>query len=353
MSGTGGRLRIGKGSKGFWKYSAGVTWASPGLELNDLGYMRMADDIQQENQISYLINKPVSIFNSYTITLEQFNSWNFRGTYLGSGSHLNFTSQFKNNWNFASNLIFHSSGSDTRKLRGGPSLIMPYRLMTSAGISTDASKNLVGTFGGRFEKGGDNSFSTYSIQSEISYRPLKALKLSVAANYSENADDLQYVSTLTNTSGNKYILGTIDQKTLGLTFRVDVNITPELSIQYYGSPFVSKGEYSEFRRIAEPSADQYSARFIDYTAVNKTGGLVFLDPVNIIPDPDFNFYQFRSNLVAKWEYRLGSFIYFVWSVDRTGSINSAKDSLGKSFGMLEDAFPNNIFLIKLNYWFSL
>ena len=26
-----------------------------------------------------------------------------------------------------------------------------------------------------------------------------------------------------------------------------------------------------------------------------------------IDNPDFNFHEFRSNLVAKWEYRLGSF----------------------------------------------
>ncbi len=125
LSGTGGKLRIGKGSKGFWRYSTGVTWASPGLDLNDLGYMRMADDINQENEISYMINQPVSIFHSYTISLEQFNSWNFRGTYLGSGGHLNFNSEFTNNWSFNGNFIFHSSGPDTRILRGGPDLLLP------------------------------------------------------------------------------------------------------------------------------------------------------------------------------------------------------------------------------------
>ena len=38
-----------------------------------------------------------------------------------------------------------------------------------------------------------------------------------------------------------------------------------------------------------------------------------------IADPDFNFHEFRSNLVAKWEYRLGSFIYLVWSSEKSGS----------------------------------
>ena len=72
-----------------------------------------------------------------------------------------------------------------------------------------------------------------------------------------------------------------------------------------------------------------------------------------IKDPDFNFFQFRSNLVAKWEYRLGSFIYFVWSSDRSGNSQDGNGTVNDSFHNLWEAFPNNIFLIKLNYWFTL
>lgn len=76
-------------------------------------------------------------------------------------------------------------------------------------------------------------------------------------------------------------------------------------------------------------------------------------PVVILRNPDFNFHQFRSNLVAKWEYRLGSYICFVWSSERTGRNSLANSSFGDSYGYLGDGFPSNIFLVKLNYWFSL
>jgi uncharacterized protein DUF5916 len=72
-----------------------------------------------------------------------------------------------------------------------------------------------------------------------------------------------------------------------------------------------------------------------------------------IGNPDFNFHQFRSNIVAKWEYRLGSFIYLVWSSERTESNNLSKASVGDSFQQLYKVSPKNIFLVKLNYWFSL
>ena len=126
LSGYGGKFKIGKGSKGLWRYSTGVSWLSPGLELNDLGYMNTADAINQENEVSYFVNKPVSIFRTYNIDLEQFNRWNFNGTYLGSGGHLAFKSEFKNQWQLDANLIFHSAAMDTKILRGGYDMMMPY-----------------------------------------------------------------------------------------------------------------------------------------------------------------------------------------------------------------------------------
>ena len=34
-------------------------------------------------------------------------------------------------------------------------------------------------------------------------------------------------------------------------------------------------------------------------------------------NPDFDFREFRSNLVARWEFKPGSSLYVVWSQDRT------------------------------------
>jgi len=90
------------------------------------------------------------------------------------------------------------------------------------------------------------------------------------------------------------------------------------------------------------------------TSVNRA-----IDENNdMIPDyavynPDFNFYQFRSNPVSRWEYRLGSFIYLVWSSERTGRNIYSDESFGDSYNLLRDVFSDNIFLIKVNYWFSL
>jgi hypothetical protein len=358
LDGFGGKLRIGKGT-GLWRYSTGIRWTTPGLELNDLGYMNYSDEINQENELSYFVNQPVSIFRTYQVTLQQFNTWNFGGTYLGSGGHLSLTSEFKNQWSFNANIIYHTASTDPRILRGGFDMRMPYVIHTFGGIKTDPSRKVI--FGSDFgyDHGGNNSASSWQVQPSISVRPVSMLKLVVTADYEKTHNDLQYVTAVSYSSSMRYILGTIDQITLGLTFRAALYLTPELSIQYYGSPFVSRGKYTELKRVVDPMSENYSDRFTIYDNLGLADGVYEADENNdLITDysfnnPDFNFHQFRSNLVAKWEYRPGSFLYLVWSSERTGFTSDPSSNLGESFKQLGKVFPNNVFLVKLSYWFSL
>lgn len=360
LGGYGGKIRIGKGSKGFWRYSTGVNWLSPGLELNDMGYMRTADEIDQENELSYFVNQPVSVFRSYNITLEQFNKWNFNGTYLGSGARLSFSSGFMNQWNFSTNLIFNGRGTDTKILRGGYDMLIPSSFRASGSLRTDPSKNVIARLGYSYEKSGNNSGTGFSLEPSVTVRPFDMLRFVLSGTYENYTNDLQYVEARNYLDNFRYILGRIDQKTLGLTLRVDLNITPEFSIQYYGSPFISRGTYSDFKRITDPEAAGYDKRFSIFSdPVLQSDNSYALDENDdmiidyTIGNPDFNFHEFRSNLVAKWEYRPGSYLYLVWSSDRSGRTSDSGASVGESYRQLRDVFPGNIFLIKLNYWFSL
>jgi hypothetical protein len=338
LTGFGGRARIGKGS-GLWRYFTGVSWYSPGLELNDIGFMQMADLVSQESEISYFVNQPVSVFRTYTAILEQTNNMNFNGKYLESSSHLLLNGEFKNKWGASLNLIWISESLDTRILRGGPEMKMPYTLMSFGEIRTDFSRKIYGQFGYEYTQRAEKSAKSFMLSPGLVLRPVNSVKLSLSANYGRNLDDLQYVNYIKSTPQNRYILGTIDQETFGLTLRLDCSITPEFSLQYYGSPFISKGQYSNYKEVVEPLNIDYSSRFNPYTGT--------------IGSPDFNFHQFRSNMVAKWEYRPGSYVFLVWADDRTGSANPISTDIIGSMNQMWNIHPGNIFLIKLNYWFSI
>ena len=134
---------------------------------------------------------------------------------------------------------------------------------------------------------------------------------------------------------------------------VNYTINPELSIEYYGQPFVSAGKYSAFKKITQPDAGKFKERFYEYAqdelaydpstntyTVNDGGNYSF-------GSPDFNFRQFRSNLVVRWEYLPGSTIYLVWSQGRTSSDTNGLFSYGTDMKALFQKSPQNVFLVVL------
>jgi len=194
------------------------------------------------------------------------------------------------------------------------------------------------------------------------FRPDKAMSISMNPFIDYNKDDLQYIDTIGSANGDRYLFGRIDQKTLGITFRVNYSVTPDLSIQYYGQPFISAGKYSDFKKITAPRAESYGDRFhtftneVSYDAAAEE--FVVDEDLNGAADfsfdqPDFNFKQFRSNLVVRWEYIPGSTVFLVWSQSRTGFQDNGEFSFRNDLRGLFDVYPDNIFLIKLNRWFSL
>ncbi len=360
LSGLGGKLKVGK-VKGLWKYSTEINWGSPGLDLNDIGYMQTADFISQENNISYFVNKPVSIFRTYKIGFEQSNNWDYNGVYLSSEAELSMYAEFLNKWGIANNLEYTGKKLNTHILRGGRAMYMPALWEEEFVIRTDYSKKVSGELELDADFSEHNYYRSYGISPGISVRPADKVRFSLYADYSVNKNDLQYVTTKESSSGKNYILATIDQETLGLTFRCDYNITPELSIQYYGSPFATAGCYSEYKAVTNPSASDYYQRYVSIKPSVLAGDNKKLgvdnnsDGINeyTFDNPDFNFNQFRSNLVFRWEYRPGSQVYLVWSNERTDWLNPGNAPLRNAATRLSDISPNNVFMLKFNYWFSI
>jgi hypothetical protein len=158
--------------------------------------------------------------------------------------------------------------------------------------------------------------------------------------YSVSQSELQYLATEEYSNEDRYVFAHIDQITTDLTIRIDYTITPELTIQYYGSPFITAVDYSVPKYITDPNAEKFKDRYS--TEMSWT-------PEDYENDYDFNFKQFRSNLVMRWEYRPGSLLYLVWTQSKTGSNDMGDFSLGNDLNDLFNLHPSNVFLIKLSF----
>lgn len=363
LTGFGGTVEAGKTGNGHWKYVGWLSWRSPGLELNDMGYIRQADIIQQVAWAGYNIWEPFGIFRTFNMNFNQWSGWDFTITRIYIGGNVNANAQFKNYWSAGGGINRAGGGLNRSELRGGPSIRVPGNWNTWINIQSDNRKKLLTTafMFGNWGDAGHTKVLEAGIN--IKYRPLNILSGSLEPSYSATKRNLQYVATTTFNGEDRYILAALDSKTVSANLRIDFSITPDLTIQYWGQPFLFAGNYSSFKRITNPKADRYEDRFHLFSADE----IIFdaeADTYNCdenydnqvdysFDNPDFNFFDFRSNLVIRWEYIPGSTVYLVWSQGRSDSNELGFFDLEKNFNDLWDLVPHNVFLIKASFRISL
>jgi len=361
LTGHSGTLALNRNGSSKFRFSGFVTWRSPGLELNDAGYLRESDAIFQILWAGYRITEPFGIFRNLSINFNQWTGWNFDGNMNKKGANVSLSTQFKNYWSMAFGVTRGLSEFSTDMLRGGPGIKLPGGWNFWGRVGTDGRKKFrLSSFYSHYDA--DFQHRNYnSAGINLFYRPLNALEISLMFDYSVSNRNLQYISTEETETEDHYVFGGIKRVTTDITLRLDYAITPEMTLQYYGSPFIASGNYNAFKQIIAPRASDYKKRFAVYDAdeIQLQGNDYQIDANGdgsadySFSNPDFNFKQFRSNLVFRWEYSPGSLLYLVWSQSRTKHHDYGDFLLNRDFGNLFQAFPKNVFLVKLSYMLSL
>ena len=362
LSGTGGNVQLGKIGNGYWKFETGATWRSPELEINDIGFQRRADDIRHYTWIGYQTLKPDNTFRKVGINYNHWSAWDFGGNHNSLMFNTNSWQNWKNNWFTNLGFNYKPISYSNFVLRGGPRLRQSAGISFWNGINMDRRKKLRFNFFHNGNKAVDDSNSSYNAEIGITYQPINSLRISASPEYGINKDKLQYIDNLDVDGETRYLNGTVDQRTLSMSFRLNYTINPNLTIQYWGQPFISRGRYSDFKEVTNPMAKEFNNRISPFMGnqVSLTNDVYAIDDdldgtIDFSFDnPDFSFVQFRSNLVVRWEYTPGSEIYLVWSQDLAQSGNPQEglfDDLQDN--IFNNEKPQNIFLIKATYRFIL
>lgn len=359
LTGYGGLLNFGKGGDGHWRFAGFVSWKSPELEVNDIGYVRNVDDIFQVLWVGYRYWEPFSIFREININANQWSGHNFAGELTYLGGNINVNAQFKNYWNFGFGFGPQGSGLSASALRGGPALATSGGIESWMFLGTDGRKKITFSLNPFLFNGESTKMINYS--ASINYKPTKALSLTISPRYTKTHRTIQYVDNIEWDGNTSYLNASIDQELYVLQIRLNYSVTPDLSIQYYGRPFITKGKYFDYKKITSARASKLNDRYqvfssdrITYDSDNELFGIDETGDGTAdywFDNPNFNFRSFQSNLVVRWEYRPGSTVFLVWSQGRESFENDYRSSLNYSAKELMDEFPHNIFLVKLAYRF--
>ncbi|MCK4751248.1 MAG: hypothetical protein KAT15_29520, partial [Bacteroidales bacterium] len=321
LTGHGGLVQIGK-KGGILNFNLMGQYRSPGLNLNDMGYMRQADFVGQGAKISYKMNEPGNWIRNYTIELGQEAQWSFGGENTHNKAGAAFTLMNNKLWRFYVSYHYDFTHLDIRELRGGPAFRIDGEHQIGAYTTTNGAKDLSGNVGFHYNVYGETGAHQEVFYAGITWLPIRKLKLSGKASFNNRKYHQQYVITLQGSDEPLYVVGHIDHRTASFTFRGELFLTPELSLQYYGSPYYAVGAYDDFNRVDQSRSKDISGRLepldVTYNSTENSYSFDHSSETWNFGNPDFSFMQFRSNLVFRWEYKLGSTLYLVWAHDRSG-----------------------------------
>jgi hypothetical protein len=159
-------------------------------------------------------------------------------------------------------------------------------------------------------------------------------------------NDAQYVTqyddpAMTPTYGRAYVFSNLRQETVAMNFRLNWAVTPNISLQTYVQPYITSGNYRDFKSLAEPGTYTF-APVSDGTVEGALGG-----------NPDFNYRSLRGNAVFRWEYMSGSTFYLVWTQAREDVVSDGSFNFHDDMKAIANAPKDNIFLAKVSYYFTL
>jgi len=340
LSGWNAALGFSK-DEGSTNYSIGATATSPGFEINDLGYQTRADRATLLAFGGRRWTRPGRVFRYAQVTANCGPGWNFGGDRTSSYASASAYGQLLNYWSgqlgFSRSLRVVNDGL----LRGGPVGISPASWSAYGNVQSDYRKRVQGGVLFNYSRNEIGGWSAYYYAS-LRVRPSPTISISAGPSYSAGLTTQQYLTSVTDpaavaTFGQRYVLTEVYQRTLDLTTRLDVTVTPTLSLQLYVQPFVATGDYRRYKSLVAP-------RTTDYVAYADSAAL---------GNPDFSYRSLRGNAVLRWEYRPGSTLFLVWTANCSTYLpNPAFDAVS-DVGHLCQGRSDNVFAVKMNYWLSL
>lgn len=352
-----------RGAAGYWA-------TSPGFEPNDLGFMRSVDNHGGFVWAQYRENDPGKYIRSYSVNLNAWTGFTFSGfderAVLGGNINGNLT--FMNYWRMNAGRNINLPSLNLNALWGGPAMqgLMMKDLWWN--INSDSRKAF--SFGLNGWGGGDpDGIEKWSgLSPSMTWRPNNFFSLRMSTGYNTRHDEWTtwggygpLEDQQSATGETRYIMAEINSTTLSTTLRFDLTLSPTLSIQFYGSPFVTAGKYTNDKMVLEDMtrAEQFDDRFHIFTDAETS-----YDPVAnehyydsdgdgitnfTVGNRDYNYKQFNSNLVVRWEYQTGSAIYLVWARNMSKGVEMGDFNLLKDLETLFNLDAENVLMLKASY----
>ncbi|MEX2179092.1 MAG: DUF5916 domain-containing protein [Gemmatimonadaceae bacterium] len=202
LTGHAQEVKVAKFGGGITRFETSYQRRSPGFEINDLGFMRRADEQSQATWFALQYRTPTRFYRSLQMNFNEWNMWNTGGLKTETGFNTNWHLNDKRNWWWHVGATVNQLGSYCDNCtRGGPAIRRSPRLQPWFGFDGDDRWRVSPYFFMNLGRG-DYGASTYTSYSPgVNIRPSAAVQLSLGVDMSYNDDDSQWFGNFTDGGG--------------------------------------------------------------------------------------------------------------------------------------------------------
>jgi hypothetical protein len=307
--GAGGFVSAGLAGGEPWRFDLAYEYEAPRLDLNALGYQRTQNEQKGRAVLRYVRPNGGGPFHEWSVALGGEGRFTTDGAGRPRGNGLFLTAEFqlRSFDYFGVNLNASGDYDDVRELqRSGVALRRPGDWNAEVWFASDKGRAFwvqVYAATGRVLAGGPLPAGSYGwVGGSMALRPHPRLETGLEFSRENSAWPARYLS---DDGAGTFTLAALRAPTLSVTLRQLVVLTTRLTLQGYAQLFTDYGRYGA-----------------TYTGTGRRGGVIgfsSLTPLGATSSgSDFQDAALNLSLLLRWEYRLGSALYLVYTHEALG-----------------------------------
>ena len=310
------------------------------LTYNDVGFMPRQNLHEFRAGIEMRSLVPGERSLEHHLRLDLNHRRNLDGLDLGTTAELGATVRLRAFWTLHLALTGGLWRFDDREIGDGAALERAGYWGARAEVGSDPRRALAGVLkvDTRLLPGG----SAVSAQASLVLRPASALQIEVGPQiaYERGEPRLAWRAT-TNLPAGSYVFGDLLAQSAGATVRATYTFSPRLSLQAFAQLYLASGHYTDFA-----SAPQLPGARIRTSSLQRLNG-----PAPT--DADFQQAALNANVLLRWDYRLGSTLFLVYSRSQIPDVVLVPgESAALRASAIERAPAVDVILAKLTLWWA-
>ncbi|HVZ87786.1 MAG TPA: DUF5916 domain-containing protein [Polyangia bacterium] len=335
----GGWVRIAKeGGRLLW--SAEYTGAGRALDYNDLGYMQRQNIQTAQASVGWRTLEPGRFTVDTTSAFVATGSRNLSGLDLGETYELNTKLRLHDFSTVTLAADLASARFDDREVGNGTALQRAGYVGWRAEYDSDPRRSVYVTLANQTQLMGSGVYAT-AAQADLIVHALPQLDIELMPQATLDIGEYRYAWLSSTDPAASAFFGKLAAKNVSVTVRASYTFIPRLTLQAYAQAFLTSGHFTDLKMLAPPAGSTVSIAQLNATAPSTPG-----------TNPDFEEAAINASVVLRWEYRLGSTLYLVYTRSQIPALSNLSTAAALSPSAFGHGGADDEILLKLSYWWA-